>query len=632
MLSPGDYYRDVPTDLAANLRFRIALLERCKESAEVRQAVRHMCENDIVFWLAAFAWQFNPRKKAKAMIRPFIPWDFQIEALLDDNDSPDGPGILWCIDNSQDLVIEKSRDMGISYLLLFVATWQFLFHPPTAILAISRSEDAVDKSGDHKSLFWKVDFILRYQPAWLLGGYDATNSAHRQKLLFSHPNGASIIGEASSEKSLVGGRGTWALIDEFSQIREAREILRRTQGTTDCRIVCGTHKGTGSVFAEICDPQTQAGSEFEKKVLHWSRHPEKKRGLYCWSKTKRRVEAIDPDYQFPPDYPFVLDGTPFGGPRPGVRSPWYDRAARRIGDERGVAEDLDINPAGSVSTVFPADLIQDLIEEYCQPPLWTGEAKYDQTGRLLELEQRPGGNLKMWIKPSNGKLPEGVFCGGADVAEGVGASPTCFTFGNAETGEKVIEYTNGKIAPREAACLYVALARALRDPETNLGARIAWERDGPGISLGQQVTEELKYRNVHMHVLDKKFLVRASDQPGWYPSPDAMDALLREYKDALRRRLFTNRSEAALKECLQFELDHMGHAKHSTVVNPKNPHHARINHGDHVVADALCWKLIKMLGKLSKPGVKEPPKVALPGSIMWRRELRANRQADSVWG
>ena len=629
VLSPGDYWKDVPLDLEGNLRFRAALLERCRRDPKARESVLHMCREDIIFWIAAFGWQYNPRKKSRARVRPFIPWDFQIEAMIGRN--PQRPGILYCIDESEDLVIEKSRDMGISYELLYGASWQFLFHANTAVLAISRSADAVEKSGDHKSLFWKVDFILDHQPKWLLGGYDKENKDHRQKMLFAHPNGSTITGEASTGQSGVGGRATWMLIDEFSQFKDAREVYRRTAGTSDCRIFCGTHKGTGTMFHELTDLKSEAGSQIKKLCLHWTQHPGKNKGLYHWSKEKHRIVSLDPDYQYPPEYQFVRDGKPVGGPRPGVRSPWYDRECKRIGDERGVAEDLDINPEGSVSQVFDAGLIRDLIEGYAREPVWRGDLEHDWQGKPLALKPDPKGKLKLWVHPNEGKLPEGLYAIGADISEGVGATPTCFAAANAVTGEKILEWESNRTDPMTAAVMFTAIARALRNPETGEGAFMVWEMQGPGKTFGLKIIE-LGYRRVFFRSAVGKLADKTpKNEPGWYPSPDAKDILLREYQIALRDRKFSNPSEPSLKECLSFQLDATGHAKHSSEAQPKDGHHAAVNHGDHVVADALCWLGVAYLDQLSVPGMKEPPKVAPVNSLLWRRERRERMLSETDW-
>jgi hypothetical protein len=136
--------------------------------------------------------------------------------------------------------------------------------------------------------------------------------------------------------------------------------------------------------------------------------------------SKAPPQIQDKDYKFPKGYPFVTDGSPTGGMRPSVRSPWYDKQCREIGDSRAVARDLDINPSGSVSQFFDALVINDLVRLVSRPPVWEGEL--DDFG--LGLVRKAGGRIKMWVQPdTNGLPPLGRYGAGADVSFGTGASP-----------------------------------------------------------------------------------------------------------------------------------------------------------------------------------------------------------------
>lgn len=584
-------WRDlVPRSLHDNLRWRYRLWGATRDE---QWGIWNACREDIEFFVDSFVWTVDPRRQSSVV--PFILWDYQREALS---------AIQECLLDGRSVVIEKSRDMGATWTVLVFLTWLWLFHEDRKILCISRDEESVEKLGDPDSLFWKIDFMLEGLPSWLLRGY---TPEYRKRKLFAHPVTRSVIsGQASTERAGVGGRATVMFLDEFSQVRDAREVLRRTAGTTNCRIFTGTHKGTGTVFHELTNPNTVAGSMVRKIVMHWSQHPEKRRGLYRWD--GRNVVILDTGYRYPPDFRFVTDGTPSGGPYPGVRSPWYDRKAAEIGDPIGVAEDLDINPSGSTATLFDALHVAQLLESACRP-VWEGVAEYSSDGYLRCLRQMKDGPLKLWRHLDGSQLSESVYCGGADISEGVGSSPTCFSFADAKTGEKVLEYTNARIDPSEAAVLVAALCRWLYD------ALFCWENHGPGRRFGIRLAE----LGVNMY--------REKDQVGWYPSADAKDLLLREYREHLYSRRFVNYSEAALKECLNFEMDSSGHYRHSCEKVKTNPYSASINHGDHVIADALCARLVSVLNMASG----RPKADVIPiNSLAWRRMVRHEARVQEV--
>ena len=182
MLSPGKWHLEVPRDAKGNLAFRRLILDRTENDKALRKDLTHACKNDILFYVNVFVSQFNPRRNGKE-VGPFITWDFQDEALL---------RILHHIDVQQDLVMEKSREMGATWLCLLAMDWMCKFHPWKKFLCVSRNAEAVDKPNDPDSLFWKLDFITEYQPEWLRPKID------RLKFSITYANGSNITGQASN--------------------------------------------------------------------------------------------------------------------------------------------------------------------------------------------------------------------------------------------------------------------------------------------------------------------------------------------------------------------------------------------------------------------------------------------------
>jgi hypothetical protein len=162
MLSPGNLHQLVPRDQGDNLRWRAQVLDAAAGDAKVRADLEEACRADILFFINTFVWQFNPRAKGEGELGPFVTWDFQDDAVV--SQDPDRPGILWCVENDEDVLIEKSREMGASWLCLIVLLWLFLFRPWQKFLVISRNEEAVEDD-DPDSLFWKLDFMLATCPS-----------------------------------------------------------------------------------------------------------------------------------------------------------------------------------------------------------------------------------------------------------------------------------------------------------------------------------------------------------------------------------------------------------------------------------------------------------------------------------
>lgn len=619
MLSPGKDHLDVPRDPKDNRIYRAGLLEKCLRSAMFRKGIIEMCRNDILFYINSFVWQFNPKKPPKKRVGPFITWDFQEAALLDRPETTGRRGVLWCYEHGRSAVIEKSREMGASWLLLIVQDWLCIFQEMEQTLNISRSADAVDSKSPN-SLFWKLRFMHQYLPVWLRG------EVTEEKMYIGYDRSGSVQGgEASTGEAGVGGRTSLINIDEFPLIKQATQVRHRTAGTSDCRFFTGTHQGVGTEFYNL----TQS-PELTKIVMHWTQHPDKKKGMYRANLTTGQPEILDRSFKFDPDYPFVLDGTPNGGPFPGIRSPWYDQKCKDIGSSRGVSMELDIDPKGAVEQFFDALTIRVLKETYCRAPFWEGDLEYDrETGRPKALVRRPGGLVKLWLNPDHhGKPPKARYAAGADVSAGSGATPSTISVANADTGEKIFEYANARMDPKDFGTFYCAVGWLFLD-HNGMPALICWETPGPGMTAGKQIIA-LGYRNVYFKTDEFRLNPTISDMPGWNNTKASERDLLEDYRGALSTRRFVNRSEEAMDDCLNFKYGSDGFVEHANIASPNNPSGARINHGDMVIADAQCLKMIDKLGGRSEGAVviDEAPF----GSMAWRRALREERmRQEESW-
>lgn len=607
----GQYAKYVPTDRRGNLLFRQWLLKRCREEPEYRAAVKEMCKRDIVFSINATIYQFNPAEFGHED-GPFICWDYQIEAIQT---------LLWCITHRKDVVIEKSREMGASWLCLIIAEWLWRYHRSKHSLMISRSAEAVDDDSQD-SLFWKLDYIHRFTPKWLL-----PRSMKRKSMFFGNDDlNSSITGQASTGKAGVGGRGAIMFIDEFTKIREDVEVLNNTADTSQCRIFNATHEGPGTAFHGLTHPKPGMPA-MKKIVMHWSQHPRKKPGLYRYnpnSPAPDKIDRLDPDYRYPDGYNFVRDGTPSGGPFPGVRSPWYDHECAARGRTRvGIAQNLDIDPAGSVSLFFDPVMIRNLVHEFARPAYWEGDIHADpDTGKPIGLVKKEKGPLRLWTHLDSQGKPPRIRCGaGADLSTGSGSTNSCLAL-IARTGELVLEYTTPFLRPDEFATKAFAICQLFVDSDF-VPPLIAWEQQGPGVHFGKRMIE-LGYRRVYYKRNEAEQDAPPSDVPGWYPSVDNKRLLLDEFAAALSNRDATIRSEEALLECLFFK--HTGRTvEHDGDGMDDDPSGAKANHGDRCIAVALAWKMVRELGIVTVSGLRKVSEPIVPNSLAGRRKMREDQ-------
>lgn len=606
----GYWYAKVPKEPKRNVEFRLATYRRARDDAVFRAAMMKCCEEDLLFFIAAFGWQFNPKEIGRE-VGPFIPHPFQADAVA--------VTVEKLFERQDDVLWEKSRYQGATWLALFIFVGVSLFYTRKKFLWISHSEAAVDNGDDPDCLFWKIEFIHEHLPGWMQRGVKRS-----RKSGFNYVETKSVTtGAATTERSGVGGRGAAVGLDEFSKQRDDFKILGQTADTGP-RLFIGTHYGVGTAFYEL----TQRVDQF-KVILHWSQNPSLNAGLYRVDHAINRVEVLDKSYVFPADYQFVTNGSPTGGPFPGLRSPWYDRECRRRKNARDVAMHLDIDPKGSSTQFFDALMIHRLRQKTWSP-LWEGDLHHDRdTGRPNRLVGVAGGKLKLWIHPtSEGRVEPGRYAIGADCSAGMGSTPSCVSIVNGATGVKVGEYMDAHIDPKEFGTLLVALSHLCHDGEGN-GAKLVWEKIGPGEKVGKQIIE-LGYRNLYYRTNAFGSQTASSDEPGWNPTGATKRILLDDYRAGLDDGTFTNPSDRALEATLDFRYDRAGNPEHPGQAQTEDPSAGRVNHGDMPMADALACMLSRKMLENVGPAKKKPVTVPV-GSLAWRRELHDAAQGSMVW-
>lgn len=318
---------EYPVSLRENLIFRKNFLKRCESDPAFAAEMYKLCKMDIIFWIDVTAWTKDPRDK-ELPIRPFICYEFQIPEILKlENYIDNGLG---------DIGIDKSRDMGASWMTLYVFQHQFQFSKGADFRVGSRKEEFVDKLGVIDTLIEKIRFNLSRQPLFLLPngfetdkGFDENTPYMR---LINKAQENSIIGESANEHFASGGRSKAVLMDEYAKWPRGvdENAWTSTADVTKCRIAISTPAGSGNKFARLMKGRDE---KIERIHLHWTLHPEKSKGCYYMDGGVKIPIDTTKDYRAA----FKLWER---GIR--VRSPWYDSEAERR-TEADLAQEVDIN-------------------------------------------------------------------------------------------------------------------------------------------------------------------------------------------------------------------------------------------------------------------------------------------------
>jgi hypothetical protein len=584
----------IPKDYQGNLRWRKEVHLRAADDREFRDGIIQCCSEDPIFWINGFGHTYDPRVEPFPKI-PFILYDFQEEAIL---------RIIRAI-GDHDLLIEKSRDMGASWINMAAIAYMWRFRVDQSFLMVSRVEDYVDKPGNPKALFWKFDFLIDNMPAWLQP-YGYNKAKHRSKMHIENPETGSVVdGESTTGRVARGDRRTAILLDEFAAVEQGNKVLSATRDATPCRLFNSTPEGTNNAFYETREKMMELGGDNIIR-LHWSEHPKKSEGLYT-TDDGGNLRVLDVTHVFPTGYKFRLDGK--------LRSQWYDHECDRAATPQEIAQELDIDYMGSGWQFFKPDSIELYLRQNARPAMFVGDLEHDAlTAEPIRFRESDVGRLQLWVNLKDGcKFPDDMkIVIGVDVSAGTGASNSTIMGYDIKTCAKAFEYANPYIRPEGLALQAVALAK------WSGNAFIIWERNGPGRQTGAKIVE-LGYGNIYYQRQEEAISHNVSKIPGWASTRESKLSLISEYRNRIERNTVANYSRTAIQECLEYIYTQDGGVTHSRATSKKDPTGAKANHGDRVIADALAIKGFEE--RKFSPEEASAPEAAY-GSLAWRNKMR----------
>lgn len=283
-----------------------------------KQAEIYKCKNDPAYWFNQWIWTYDPRGMSFGLPAniPFVLRPKQVE-LVD-----------WLIEreNSQTHgLIEKSRDEGMSYVVLGFFLHRWLFVEGFAGGVGSRKEELVDKKGDPKTLFHKFRDMFSKMPNWMKPkGF--VEKVHDNYMRIINPdNGATITGEAGDNIGR-GGRTTMYFLDEWAFVERQEAVDAAISQNTNVHIKGSTPNGIGDRFH-----QDRFSGRYAVFTMPWRANPDKN-----WT-----VE--------------------YNGK---IIHPWYEKQLATL-DDVVLAQEVDINYAASVEGVLiPSTWIQAAIDAH----------------------------------------------------------------------------------------------------------------------------------------------------------------------------------------------------------------------------------------------------------------------------
>lgn len=276
-------------------------LQRLRKDKTLLQPLKEFYKEHPVEFIEDWAMTFDPRlvERGLSATMPFVLFPKQVEFI-------EWLHKRW--KSREDAVVEKSRDVGASWLCVAFAVWMWTFHAGAVIGFGSRKEQYVDDLNNPNALFWKARNLIDYlPPEFQPKGWNPKKDAPYMKVL-NPENGSTILGEAGDNIGR-GGRTSIYFIDESAFLERADVVDAALSQTSNCKVHVSTPNGSGNMFY-----QKRHGGKLPVFSFDWRDDP-------------RKDQA------------------------------WYEEQCRKL-DPVVVAQEIDRNYESSVSNAFvPADIV-----------------------------------------------------------------------------------------------------------------------------------------------------------------------------------------------------------------------------------------------------------------------------------
>ena len=204
--------------------------------------------------------------------------------------------VNWWFDrwsSREDGLVEKSRDMGMSWLCVGVSASMCVTRKGFAAGFGSRKQEYVDRTGDPKSLFWKAREFVAGLPVEFRAGWVREKHSPYMRMFFPD-TGAYMTGEAGDNIGR-GDRTSVYFIDEHAHVEHPELIEASLAATTNCRIYVSSVNGMANTFAI-----KRHSRKINVFTYHWRSDPRKDDAWYAVQQEKldpvTLAQEVDIDY------------------------------------------------------------------------------------------------------------------------------------------------------------------------------------------------------------------------------------------------------------------------------------------------------------------------------------------------
>lgn len=275
---------------------RLEVLDRIRSDerpdlivADMKAVYRDYPAQMIVDWGVTV----DPRNIERGLpaVMPFILFDAQVEFI--DTVVEQWRGLHPDWQHNHNLLVDKSRDMGVTWCFMGLACVLCLLFDDMAIGTGSRKAELVDDLGNLDAILPKGRMFMKYLPREFRGGWDERKNSKEMQISF--PESRSIIdGEAGDDIGRGGRKGIYG-VDEAAHLVRPEGIDASLASNTNCRVEFSSVKGMSNPFA-----RRRHDGSVRVLSLDWRQDPRKDQKWYdaylsTWGPTLTAQE-VDRNY------------------------------------------------------------------------------------------------------------------------------------------------------------------------------------------------------------------------------------------------------------------------------------------------------------------------------------------------
>lgn len=563
----------VPNTPEKNEVYRKRLLARAEHDFVLQQDLLAASAASPIWWINTFAWtyhQFSWDETGKSIPAtqiwvPFILWKRQRELIN---------RLEAAFNEGRDILIDKSRDMGASWICVIFLHWLWLFRPDTQIREMSRVEDYVDGPSS-KSLFWKHDVISNHLPLWMCPpAVLGRGKGNRTKLrIHNELNGSTIGGESTTKHAMSGDRATVILLDEFSKVENGEAIRTATADVAPCRIVNSTPAGAGTEYA-----RWKKSGLIEVFPLLFYDHPQKGKGRFVIQ------DSVTKEYS--------------------ISSPWLEHERERRSPKE-IAQEILAQDLESGDMFFDLGILDKHIALYAKEPIehynidlkkniadasvssLLRRKNENQKNLPYSIKKAKNGRLAVWGRLINNRPDQSkTYQFGIDVSKGQGATESVVTIKCKQTGEVVAQWADKTTTPHDLARVTIALALWCGGANPQRLPFLNWEMNGPGWEFGKLIVKEFNYPFYYRSETTGRVTDKKTGKYGFHVSRESKALLLRAFERALMQGGIIVRDKQTLEQA-KYYIYHPSGSIEVAELSDKTAAD-KLLHADRVMSAALC--------------------------------------------